>query len=107
MECPNCHKSGNVLKRIFSRRGGSKTRFCIYCNAEVNLIYNWNKIFLLIAAIVVVLIVINVIFQAIGWPGITGGFAGGLAGAVIAVYMRRPPFLKVELVNKQKKKRRN
>jgi hypothetical protein len=73
----------------------------------VNLVYNWNKIFLLIAAIIILLIVLNIVLQSLGYPGITGGFAGGLAGAVIAVYMRRPPFLKVELVSKQKKKRRN
>ena len=107
MECPNCHNRGNVLKRIFSKRKGYENSYCVHCNAEVKLIYNWKKIFILVSIIIIVLIVINIVLQAIGWPGLTGGFAGGLAGAVIAVYMRKPPFLKVELINKSKKKQRN
>ncbi|MDD4156558.1 MAG: hypothetical protein PHY08_08315 [Candidatus Cloacimonetes bacterium] len=107
MECPNCHKTGNAFMRIFSKRGKSGSRFCTYCNAEVKLIYNWTRIFILVAVVIVVLIILNYVLQSLGWPGITGGFAGGMAGAVIAIFMRRPPFLKIELVNKNKKKRRN
>lgn len=44
--------------------------------------------------------------QAIGWPGISSGFAGGLGGSAIAVFMRKPPFLKVELISKTKTKKR-
>jgi hypothetical protein len=107
MECPNCHKSGNALKRIFSRRKGFENRFCVYCNAEVRVIYNWKKIFFLVAAVIGVLIIINIILQSIGWPGISGGFAGGMGGSVIAVFMHRPPFVNIELVKEVKKKRRN
>ncbi len=107
MECPKCHRKGNALKRIFSRRKGFENRFCVHCNAEVKVIYNWSKIFLLILVIIAVLVILNIVLQAIGWPGISRGFAGGLGGAVIAVYMRRAPFVNIELVQKAKKKRRN
>ncbi len=107
MECPNCHKQGNALKRIFSKRKGLENRYCVYCNAEVKLNYNWKKIILLAIGVFAGLVIINFLLQSFGWPGITGGFAGGLAGAIIAVYMRRPPFLSIELINKKKKKRRN
>jgi len=107
MECPNCHKTGNAFMRIFSRRGNTGSRFCTYCNAEVKLVYNWKRIFLLVAIVILVLIVLNFVLQYLGWPGITGGFAGGMAGAVIAIMMRRPPYLKIELVSKNKKKSRN
>ena len=107
MECPNCHKKGNVLRKVFTRRKGFDNRFCIYCDAEVKTTFNWKKIFLLILGIVVGLIILNVVLQYIGWPGITGGFAGGLAGALIAVYMNRPPFITVDLIQKNKKKHRN
>ncbi len=106
MECPHCHKTGNVFQRLFTRRSKTGTRFCIYCNAEVRVNYKWMKIFLLALLLVVVLIVLNIVLQMIGWPGITGGFAGGIAGAVLAIYMRRPPFVEIELVPKQKKKSR-
>ena len=106
MECPNCHKTGNVLKRIFSKRKCYENRYCAYCNAEVKLIYNWKNIFLLIALVIILLIIINFIMQAIGWPGISSGFAGGLGGSAIAVFMRKPPFLKVELISKTKTKKR-
>ena len=92
--------------RIFSRRGKSKNRFCTYCNAEVKLIYNWKRIFLLAAILIIVLIVLNIVLQSIGWPGITGGFAGGMAGAILAIFMRKPPYLRIELVGKEKKKKR-
>lgn len=107
MECPNCHKQGNALKRIFSKRKGMPNRYCVYCNAEVKVNYNWSKISLLAAGIFVVLIILNYVLQTMGWPGITGGFAGGLAGAIIAVYMRKPPFMQVELIKPSRKKRRN
>ncbi len=106
MECPKCHRKGSVLKRVFSRRKGSDNRYCIYCDAEVKIIYNWKKIFLLILGIVFGLIILNFILQSAGWPGITGGFAGGTGGALIAVFMNRPPFVNVELVEKPKKKKR-
>jgi len=107
MECPNCHKTGNAFMRIFSRRGKSGTRFCTYCNAEVKLIYNWKKILILVVVVIIILVALNYILQSMGWPGITGGFAGGMAGAVIAIMMRRPPYLTIELVSKNKKKQRN
>ncbi len=103
MECPNCHNKGNVLKRIFSKRKGSKTHFCTYCNAEVKLSYNWKKIFLLAIILLAILLALNYILLAIGWGGVSGGMAGGAIGATLAVYMGRPPFLKIELVKKKKK----
>ncbi|MDD4150548.1 MAG: hypothetical protein PHE33_11025 [Bacteroidales bacterium] len=106
MECPHCHNKGNVLKRIFSKRKGYENRYCVHCNSEVKLIYNWKNIFLLITFVIIGLIIINFVIQAIGWPGISSGFAGGLGGSIIAVYMRKPPFLKIELISKSKTKRR-
>lgn len=107
MKCPNCHKTGNAFIRIFSRRIKTGTRFCTYCNAEVKLIYNWKRILVLSAIIIIALIMFNYVLQYFGWLGMTGGFAGGMAGVVIAIMMRRPPYLKIELVNKTKKKGRN
>lgn len=109
MECPNCHRRGNALKRIFSKRGNTGTRFCVYCNTEVRIIYNWKKIFVLSLVVLVLLLVLNVLLQMLGWPGITSGFAGGMGGAVIAIMIRREPYVKIELVNppKTRKKRRN
>lgn len=116
MKCPHCHRTGNVFQRLFTRKSKSGTRFCIFCNAEVNMIYNWKKIFILVAVLIIVLLGFNYLLQAFGWPGITGGFAGGLAGSILAVVMQRPPFLIIELASKDrsgeksstsKKKKRN
>lgn len=104
MECPNCHKSGNAFKRIFSKRGTGDTRFCVYCNTEVRVIYNWSKILLLVLAIIAVLVIINLAIQNAGYPGISSGFAGGMAGAVLAIFMRRKPFLIIEPVITNRKK---
>lgn len=107
MECPHCHKRGNALQRLFTRRKHTGTRLCIYCSAEVKFIYNWKRIFFLAAILVVVLIAFNYGLQALGMPGITSGFAGGMAGAILAIVMRRPPYLVIELVTQEKKKKRN
>lgn len=109
MECPNCHQRGNAFKRIFSKRGNTGTRFCIYCNFEVKVIYNWKKIFLLSFIVLLILIILNLIMQQMGWPVITGDFAGGFAGAVVAIMIRREPYVKIDPVKpvKTRKKRRN
>ncbi|MCK9254464.1 MAG: hypothetical protein GX793_02255 [Bacteroidales bacterium] len=104
MQCPNCNKTGNTFQRLFWKKKGQKNRFCIYCNAEVKLIYNWKRIALLSLVILVALVGLNFVLQYYNWPGINGGFAGGIGGALIAIYMRRPAFLKIELINKPKKK---
>lgn len=107
MKCPRCNKTGNLFQRIFMQRKGSKSKFCIYCGAEVVLKFNWKKIAFLAIGVLVGLIVLNIVLQSLGWPGINGGFAGGMGGALIAVLMRRKPFLDVELISKEKKKHRN
>ena len=107
MKCPHCQRTGNAFQRLFTKRGKTGTRFCIYCNAEVNLIYNWKKIFLLALILIVALLALNYLLQFFGLPGITGGFAGGMAGAILAIVMRRPPYLIIEQVTKEKKKKRN
>lgn len=89
------------------QKKGSKSKFCIYCDAEVKLIYSWKKIIFLSIGVLIGLIVLNMVMRELGWPGLNGGFAGGMGGAVVAVFMRREPFLTVELVAKEKKKRRN
>ncbi len=104
MKCPNCHKTGNTFKRIFSKRGNSTTKFCIYCNVEVNIIYNWKKIFLLVFVVILLLIIFDAILKYYEWPGISPGFAGGMAGATIAIFMQRPPFLRIEQIAKKKKR---
>ncbi len=105
MKCPQCHRTGSIFQRLFTRKGKTGTRSCIYCDAEVMVKYKWGKVFLLAAVVFTILILVNLFLQMIGWPGITGSFAGGLAGAVMAVFMRRPPFVEIELVPKQKKKK--
>lgn len=99
MKCPNCHKTGNTFQRIFMRKKGHKNRYCIYCNTEVKLFYNWKKIGFLSIGVFGGLIILNTLIIYLGWPGINGGFAGGIGGSLIAIYMRRPPFLKIELAN--------
>lgn len=73
------------------------------------MIYNWKKIFFLVVLVLFALIIINIILQQFGWPGITGGFAGGIAGAFIAIMIQREPYLKIEAAKplKTRKKRRN
>jgi hypothetical protein len=89
------------------RQKGTKSRYCIFCGGEVALKYNWGKIVLLSIGVLVGLILLNIILQIFGWPGINGGFAGGLGGAIVAVYMRKKPFLNIEAIAKEKKKQRN
>lgn len=63
---------------------------------------------MLVAAVIVALVLLNILLQYIGWPGVNGGMAGGMGGAVIAVFMSRPPFVVIEQVGaKKKKKKRN
>lgn len=107
MQCPACNNKGNVLKRIFIRHSGSKNRFCMYCNAEVQIKYNWKKIFRLCLVVMLILFLANMIIQMLGAYGLSSGFAGGVAGAVIAIMMRNPPYTTIELVKQEKKKRRH
>lgn len=79
----------------------------MYCDAEVIVRYNWKKIFRLGLIVMASLFVVNVIIRLLGAYGLTSGFAGGLAGAVMAIVMRKPPYVVVELVRKPGKKRRN
>ncbi|MDD3686156.1 MAG: hypothetical protein PHE56_05255 [Bacteroidales bacterium] len=106
MKCPHCNRTGNAFQRIFMRQKGTKSRYCIFCGGEVVLKYNWGKIVLLSVGVLAGLILLNIILQIFGWPGINGGFAGGLGGAIIAIYMRKKPFLNIEAIAKEKKKRR-
>ncbi|HXK81743.1 MAG TPA: hypothetical protein PLO05_06275 [Bacteroidales bacterium] len=107
MKCPNCNSTGNLLKRVFIKRKGLPNRYCVYCNAEVKLIYNWRKIFLLALIIIAVLMILHAVMVSVGLPGVSGGIAGGAAGAVLAIFMRKPPYLNIELVKHSNKKRRN
>ena len=107
MECPNCHSKGSVFKRVFSRKKGSQNRFCVFCGSEVKITYNWKKIFILCIIVMLCLFVINIVIQLLGAYGLTSGFSGGLAAAVIAIFMRKPPYTVIELVNKPGKKHRH
>ncbi|NLA24261.1 MAG: hypothetical protein GX879_04765 [Bacteroidales bacterium] len=102
MHCPNCKSKGHVFKRIFIKRKDSKNRFCVYCAAEVKIVYSWKKIFWLCLIVFIGLMILNLIIILIGGPGITSGFAGGLGAAVVAIMMRRPPYVEVQLINKPK-----
>lgn len=109
MKCPNCGKSGNAFKRIFSKRSYGVNRYCVYCNAEVKIDYSWKKILILAIFTLFGLVLLQVILQFIGLPGINSGVAGGLAAAVLAIFIRRHPFVEISLVskpeeNKKKKK---
>jgi len=105
MDCPHCHSKGSVFRKIFLKQKGSKNRFCMYCNAEVIIRYNWKKILVLCLIVMGILFVVNMIIQLLGSYGLTSGFAGGIAGAIIAIMMRKPPYVVVELVRKPGKKR--
>jgi K+ transporter len=110
MKCPNCHKSSNVFKSIFVKRNDSKSKYCIFCNAEVNLKYNWTKIFILAATLAISLIFIQLLLKSNGQQNINGGLAGFVVALIMAIVMRQPPFTVVELVvniKKKNKKRRN
>lgn len=107
MICPNCKHSGNLLKRVFVKRKGLYNRYCVYCNAEVKIVYNWRKIFLLSLIVVAVLLLLHIILILIGLPGLSSGLAGGAAGAAIAIFMRKPSYVKIEMLTKPGKKRRN
>ncbi len=104
MICPNCNKSGNVFKRIFVKRSYGENRYCIYCNAEVSVEYKWFKILILGIVILFSLILLQLIMQFIGLPGMNSGVAGALAAAFIAIFIRRPPFVEIKLIKKAKKK---
>lgn len=109
MVCPNCKKSGNAFKRIFSKRPAyGQNRYCVYCNAEVSVEYNWGKVAILSFVVLIALIIIQLVIQSYGWPGMNGGVAGGLAAAIIAIFIKRSPFVDVQLISKpgkQKKKK--
>lgn len=107
MICPNCNRSGNLLKRVFVRRKGSSNHYCVYCNAEVKITYNWKRILLLSLIVIAVLVLIHVFLISIGWPGLSSGISGGIAGTSIYIFMSRPPYVNIELVEKKSKKRRN
>lgn len=104
MTCPNCNRTGNAFKRIFSKRSYGVNRYCVYCNAEVKVEYKWVKILILGVVILFALILFQLIMQFMGWPGMNGGVAGGLAAAAIAIFIRRSPFLEVSLISKPDKK---
>jgi len=108
MKCPNCHKSSSAFNRIFSKKENNGIRHCLSCGAQVKFIYNYKKIFLLVIGLIAVLIVLNILFNSAGLPSIGGTYLGILGGAILAIFMRRSPFLEIELVSKPtRKKRRN
>ena len=109
MECPKCHKKGNVIRRVFavkSRKEG--TKYCMYCGAEVRITYNWSKIFLLIIGVIAFLILLNIILQKVfNMPGIGSLTAACFGGVLITLFMRNKPFTIIELtsdLNKNPKK---
>ena len=104
MECPNCHHSGNLLKRPFVKRKGLPDRYCVNCGAQIRLNYNYKAIGLLTAGIVAGLVLFHLILLSIGYPGVTGGMAGGITGALLVVFMQRKPFLILEHIQYKKKK---
>lgn len=104
MTCPNCKKSGNAFKRIFSKRSYGVNRYCIYCNAEVSVEYKWVKVLLLGVGTLLMLVLVQLTMQFAGMPGMNGGVAGGLAAAAIAIFIRRPPFVEIKLISKPKNK---
>lgn len=107
MECPNCYNTGNLLKRPFVKRKGLPDQYCVRCGARVRVKYKWKNIFLLVLLIFLVLTIIQLILFSLNEPGINGGLAGGITGAVLVIFMRRPAFVNVELVSKQDKGKDN
>lgn len=105
MECPSCHQQGNLLKRVFVRRSGQPNRYCVYCGAEVKLVYHWKKIFRMIFLVVAVIFVIHVLMIYYGLPGLSSGIAGGVVAAVSAIFIRRPGYTEVQLIRKKRRKR--
>ncbi len=106
MVCPNCNKSGNVFRRIFVKRSYGENRYCIFCNAEVTVDYQWGKVMILGLVVLIALIIVQFLMQYYGWPGMNGGVAGGLAAAVIAIFIRRPPFVEITLIRRPGKNRK-
>jgi len=104
MECPNCHYTGNLLKRPFVKRKGLPDRYCVNCGAQIRLNYNYKAIGLLVIGIVALLIVIHLILLSLNYPGVSGGMAGGITGALMVVFMQRKPFLNIEHIQYKKKK---
>ncbi len=107
MKCPNCNKSGNAFRRIFSKRSYGVNRYCIFCNAEVSVEYKWVKILVLGVFTLFGMILLQLILQFMGFPGINSGVAGGLAAAVIAIFIRRHPFVEITLISKPEKKKKS
>ncbi len=107
MKCPHCNKSGNAFRRIFSKRSYGVNRYCVFCNAEVSVEYKWLKILVLGVFTLFGLVLLQIILQFMGLPGINSGVAGGLAAAIIAIFIRRYPFVEINLISKPGKKNKN
>ncbi|MFO7878717.1 MAG: hypothetical protein ACQES0_01650 [Bacteroidota bacterium] len=105
MECPNCHHSGNLLKRPFVKRRGLPDMYCVNCGARVRVQYKWKNIAKLAFFVLVGLFVLHVIMIYAGLPGLNGGIAGGIAGALMVIFMRRPAYVDVEQIGGKKSKK--
>jgi hypothetical protein len=99
MECPNCHHTGNLLKRPFVRRKGLSDQYCVKCGARVRLKYHYGNIALLVIGIVAALVLLHIVLKLIGYPGVSGGMAGSITGVLLVIFMQKPPFLTIEQVH--------
>jgi hypothetical protein len=108
MECPKCHKKGNVIRRVFAKKDKSKTKYCMHCGAEVVIEYNWMKIFIMAFFVLIFLILFNLFLQyVVGWPGLGSVGAASLGAVIIALFMRRPPYTIVRLINTKNNPKKN
>lgn len=108
MKCPNCNHSGNLLKRPFVRRKGLPDTYCVRCGSQIRIRYNWGKILLLVIGIIVFLILLHLLLQTMGFPGVSSMMAGGITGFVLVLLMQHKPFVNLEHItyedSKKKKK---
>ncbi len=96
MKCPHCNHTGNLLKRPFVRRKGLPDSYCVKCGSQIKIQYNWGKITLLILGIVAFLLLLHLILQAMGYPGVSSMMAGGITGVILVIAMQHPPFINIE-----------
>jgi hypothetical protein len=98
MECPKCHKSGNVLRKVFgneNRKEGIK--YCLYCGTRVKISYQWLRIFMLFLIVVVVVVAIHyALIYFFHEPGLTPILAGSIAAILILFIMQTKWFMQIK-----------
>jgi len=104
MECPKCHKKGNLLRKVFGNHDRKqKIKYCFYCGTKVKIFYHWGRIFLLFLAVLAFVMLVHYLLIYFKQPGLTPILAGGITAILLLFFMQTKPFMKINILNEKNK----